>query len=96
MQQIINDQDKFKQKLEDLEVDHGIKSEALRLFQEWLDAPIIKCADVEFRNYICVVSPFITSYIVHDENSAKYLDKNINKLVIEEFNKLKSESNIED
>jgi hypothetical protein len=79
-----------KQRMEDEKVERGIKEEANRVLQEWINAPTLKFGDKEFKNCILVMKPFIHAYMVHDEETAKFLHKSINDLVREEYNRLKT------
>lgn len=78
------------QKSEDYRIEQLIKMESQRWFDEYINAPIVKIADVEFRNCgILILSPFIKSITIYDEETAKYGKCDIYELVKMEFNKLK-------
>lgn len=81
---------KTKQQLEDAKIEHGIKTEANRMLQEWINAPTLKFGDTEFKNYLLVIRPFMHAYMLYDEETAKFLHKSINDLVREEYDKLKA------
>lgn len=79
-----------KQRMFDEKVVRGIKREAERMLQEWINAPVLKLGDKEFKNCIQTMRPFIYAYEISDEETAKFLNTDISELVCEEYNKLKS------
>jgi hypothetical protein len=79
-----------KQEIEDRKVERGIKAEAERMLQEWINAPTLKFGDTEFKNCILIMRPFMHAYMLHDEETAKFLHKSINNLVREEYDRLKA------
>ena len=79
-----------KQRMFDEKVERGIKQEANRMLQEWINAPVLKFGDKEFKNCIQVMRPFIYAYEVSDEETAKFLNTNISELVREEYLRLKA------
>jgi hypothetical protein len=79
-----------KQEIEDKKVERGIRTEATRMLQEWINAPTLKFGDTEFKNCILVMKPFMYAYMLHDQETAKFLNVNINELVREEYNRLKA------
>jgi hypothetical protein len=78
------------QKLENEKIERGIKNEAQRWLNEYNNAQTIKIGDTEFKNCIHIMRPFIYAIIIHDEETAKYKGCNIQKLVSEEYQRLRS------
>jgi hypothetical protein len=79
-----------KQEIEDKKVERKIRDEANRMLQEWINAPILKFGDTEFKNCMLVMRPFMHVYMLHDEETAKFLNVSINDLVREEYSRLKA------
>ncbi len=79
------------QKAEDNRIQTWVDTEAYRLFNEWLDAPVVILQDKEFKNYLLVV-PRMTMYHIHHIPTAKYDDISVHSLIVEKYNKLKKES----
>lgn len=78
------------QKLENEKIERGIKNEAQRWLNEHNNAPIVGAKGHEFRNCIHIMRPFISAIIIYDEETAKYKGCNIQKLVSEEYQRLRS------
>ena len=68
------------QKFENDKIERGIRIEA----QRWLEE------DTKSKNCIHIMSPFIHSINIYHEETAKYKNCNIRKLIYEEYNNLKS------
>lgn len=81
---------KTKQQIEDTKVELGIKNEAKRLLNEWINAPILKFGSIEFKNCLQIMYPFMSAYHIHDEKTAKFLNKNIPDLVNKEYIRIKN------
>lgn len=83
-----------KQKEVDLSININILKEATRLYQEYLNSNIITIGNKSFRNYIPLVNPINVmgeTYLIYDEETAFYSDKNPIKICLEEFKKLKED-----
>jgi hypothetical protein len=78
------------QKLEDQKIERGIKQEALRWLNEYNNSPTIKIGDKEFKNCIHLMNPFIHAIMIYDEETSKYKNSDIHKLVQEEYQRLQS------
>lgn len=78
------------QKLENEKIERGIKNEAQRWLNEYNNAHIIGAKGYEFRNCIHIMRPFVSVIMIYDEETAKYKGCNIQKLVSEEYQRLRS------
>ena len=78
------------QKLENEKIERGIKSEAQRWLNNYNNASSIKIGNNEFKNCIHIMRPFISAIMIYDEETAKYKDCDIRKLVSEEYQRLRS------
>ena len=79
------------QKLENEKIERGIKREAERWLNEDKYATTIKIGNeiIEVPR-INIMRPFITAILIYDEETAKYKGCNIQKLVSEEYQRLRS------
>ena len=78
------------QKLENEKIERGIKNEAQRWVNEYNNSPNIKIGETEFKNCIHIMRPFIPAIMIYDKETAKYKGCNIQKLVSEEYQRLRS------
>ena len=78
------------QNLENEKIERGIINEAQRWLNEYNNAQTIKIGDTEFKNCIHIMRPFICAIMIYDEETAKYKGCNIQKLVSEEYQRLRS------
>jgi hypothetical protein len=78
------------QKLENEKIERGIKNEAQRWLNAYDNAPTIKIGDSEFKTCIHIMQPLIYASMIYDEETAKYKGCNIQKLVSEEYLRLRS------
>lgn len=81
--------DKLSQQIEDDKITFAIRRAARELFNEWENAPEITIGENTFKNCLLIIKPFVDCYNVSDTESARYLNTNINELVMVEFNELK-------
>ena len=84
------DHNEMMQKFEDDKVVREVKYEAMRLWNEWQNAPMIKFGEHEFKNCILLIRPFMSCYNVYDTDLAKFMNVDISKMVWEEYEKLKN------
>lgn len=78
------------QKFENKKIEDGIKNEAQRMLNEYNNAPTMRIGDNEFKNCLHVMRPFISGIIIYDVGTAKYKDSNIQELVSEEYERIRS------
>lgn len=77
--------EKLYQNMEDLRVSRHIHNEAFRLYQEFVDSPILDMGEKKFKGGIIITNPCGMIYSVHHESSAKYLNADIYSLIMQEY-----------
>ena len=82
-----NNQNRMMQKFEDEKIERNIKQEARRLFCEYQSAPTYSYNGKECKMFMRLTNPMMLGYIIYDD-SAKFADTDLMKLVDDEFNRL--------
>ncbi len=92
IQPLINlEQNKKLQEIENNFITAGIKTEAARWLNEYINAPTLEVNNKKFKAFIPIMRPFISAIMIHDPDTAIYKNADITELVRIEFNKLLEE-----
>lgn len=83
--------DKRSQIAENDKIDRGIEREAHRLFHEWRLAPVVDWGGGPLKNYMVLIRPFMSCITIWDRETAKYENSDINKLIMNQYQKLVSD-----